>query len=93
MSDVIGFLERVGRDAQLNGAKIGSPDLSQMLASLDPLLRRAICDGDRVELGTLMGVAPACGFLAPGEEQEEDDSEETPFPGEGEEHPALDLAD
>jgi hypothetical protein len=93
MSDVIEFLEKVGRDAQLNCATKGSPDFALMLAGLDPMLQGAICGGDRTKLGALMEVAPVCGFLAPGEEQEEDDSEETPSPDDGEERSVSDLAD
>lgn len=93
MSDVIEFLEKVGQDAQLNCATKDSLDFAPMLAGLDPMLQGAICGGDRAKLGALMGVAPVCGFLAPGEEQEEDDSEETPSPDDGEERSVLDLAD
>jgi hypothetical protein len=93
MSDVIEFLEKVGKDAQFNCATKGSLDFALMSAGLDPMLQGAICDGDRAKLGILMGVAPACGFLAPGEEREEDDSEETPSPDDGEERLVLDLAD
>ena len=92
MSDVIEFLEKVGQDAQLNCATKSSLDFALMLAGLDPMLQGAICSGDRAKLGALMGIAPVCGFLAPGEEQEEDDSEETPSP-DGEERAVLDLAD
>jgi hypothetical protein len=92
MSNVIEFLEKVGQDAQLNCATKGSLDFAPMLADFDPMLQRAICGGDRATLGALLGIAPVCGFLAPGEEQEEDDSEETPSPDD-EERSVSDLAD
>lgn len=92
MSDVIEFLERMGHDAQLSRATKDSLDFSLMLAGLDPALQATICGGDRVKLGAFMGAAPACGFLAPGEEQDEDDSEETPSPDNDEERSVSDLA-
>ncbi|KZC34555.1 MULTISPECIES: hypothetical protein [Rhodanobacter] len=81
MSDVVEFLERMGRDAQLSRASVN--ELEHVMAStgLDLTLQDAILSEDSSTLKALLGIATHCAMLAPGEEQEEQEDEggdETP---------------
>jgi len=58
MTDIIDFLERMGRDAGLRGAT--STELSAALAEVqvDPSLRKAVLAGDRSTLELILGAHP-----------------------------------
>lgn len=76
MFDVIGFLERVGQDAQWRHASLDEVGLALSDAEVDPELRMAILARDGQELQALLGQAPFCCLISPakpGEEQEECD--------------------
>lgn len=82
MTDVIDFLERVGQDAQLRHASQDEVGLALTSTEIAPELQAAILANDPVQLETLLGHVPACGYLLPGEEpaeeEEGDEDEETP---------------
>ncbi|KZC15832.1 hypothetical protein RHOFW510R12_03805 [Rhodanobacter sp. FW510-R12] len=88
MSDVIGFLDQVGQDARLGRGTGGEFELALTSAGFDPQIQDAIRTGSQARLEALLGMAPAVGFLAPGEEQE-DDAEEAPSRDDEEEAPEL----
>lgn len=88
MSDVVGFLDQVGQDARLGRGTGHEFELALTSADFDPPIQEAIRAGNRVRLETLLGMAPAVGFLAPGEEQE-DGAEEAPSRDGEEEAPEL----
>ena len=74
MFDVIGFLERVGQDAQWRHAPLEEVGLALSDAEVDPELRVAILARDGKELRALLGQAPFCCLISPakpGEEQED----------------------
>ncbi len=77
MSNVIEFLDAMGRNAQLRHA--GAADLALALeqAQLDPALRAAILSGDQSRLEALLGARTnvVCGF-APA--QDDEDQQEAP---------------
>jgi hypothetical protein len=76
MFDVIGFLERVGQDAQWRHASLDEVGFALSDAEVDPELRMAILARDGQELQALLGQAPFCCLIhpaKPGEEQEECD--------------------
>jgi hypothetical protein len=58
MTDIIDFLERMGRDAGLRGAT--RAQLAEVLveAQVDPLLRKAVLAGDRSTLEVILGAHP-----------------------------------
>jgi hypothetical protein len=58
MTDIIDFLERMGRDAGLRGTT--SAELSAALAEVqvDPSLRKAVLAGDRSTLELILGAHP-----------------------------------
>jgi hypothetical protein len=58
MTDIIDFLERMGRDAGLRGAT--RAELAEVLveAQVDPLVRKAVVAGDRRTLEHLLGAQP-----------------------------------
>ena len=58
MTDIIDFLERMGRDAGLRGAT--SADLAEALveAQVEPLVRKAVLAGDRRTLEHILGAQP-----------------------------------
>jgi hypothetical protein len=58
MTDIIDFLERMGRDAGLRGAT--KAQLAEVLveAQVDPLMRKAVLAGDRRTLEHLLGAQP-----------------------------------
>ncbi len=79
MSNVIDFLERMGRDSQLRHAT--GLDLEDALrrAGIEPGVRDAILEGDQLRLESLLGAShPICCLVnAPEEEEgEEEDDEE-----------------
>ena len=82
MSNVIGFLERMGQDAQWRYAS--SSDVEQALdaAQVDPQLRVAILTKDKQRIEALFGGGKIYCALMPGKQDEDegegDDGEETP---------------
>jgi hypothetical protein len=58
MTDIIDFLERMGRDAGLRGST--RAQLAEVLveAQVDPLVRKAVLAGDRRTLEHLLGAQP-----------------------------------
>jgi hypothetical protein len=78
MTDVIDFLERMGQDAQLRYGSQEEMEIALASAQIAPELQTAILAEDQQHLETLLGQEVFCAMLFPGEEQEEDDTEETP---------------
>ncbi|AGG89544.1 MULTISPECIES: hypothetical protein [Rhodanobacter] len=81
MSDVVEFLERMGKDAQLSRASGNKLEQVAASAGLDLILQDAILSEDSSTLKALLGIATHCAMLAPAEEQEEQEDEggnETP---------------
>jgi hypothetical protein len=78
MMDVIDFLERMGQDAQLRYGSQNEVELALAGAQIAPELQTAILAEDPQHLETLLGQDVFCAMLFPGDEQEEDDTEETP---------------
>ncbi len=72
MSDVIDFLERWGRDAQLRHAT--GAELTRALASaqIEPFLRKAILAADQRHLEFLLGTQPnvCCLIFVPKSDEE-----------------------
>jgi hypothetical protein len=97
MTDVIEFLERMGRDPQLRHAARDELERALISADIAPELRAAILAEDQAQLETLHGGAPVCGYFFPSKEDEgdededEDEGEETPSeePDEAPEHSGL----
>jgi hypothetical protein len=93
MTDVIDFLERMGQDAQLRYGSQNEVEIALASAQIAPELKTAILAEDQQHLETLLGQEVFCAMLFPGEEQEEDDTEETPSREEdGEEKVGSSLA-
>lgn len=79
MSDVIDFLEGMGRDARLSDASPSDLELALDKSGIDPELQKAILAKDQPKLEALLQLSPQCGMLFPGKEDEqEEDGEETP---------------
>ena len=87
MTDVIDFLERMGEDAQLRYASPEEVEQALVNAEISPELQAAILARDQIQLETLLGKEPLCAMLFPGkeDEQEDEDTEETPSPDDGHE--------
>ena len=73
MSNVIGFLEQLGRDAQLRHATGHEVEAALLRAGIEPHLRAAILGEDRCLLESLVGADHniCCMVNAPEEEEEE----------------------
>ena len=81
MSNVIDFLERFGRDAELRDASVDAVEEAMRVAGIDPSVRLAIVGKDQSALERLLGADTnvCCMVNAPDkeeEEEEEDDDEE-----------------
>jgi hypothetical protein len=78
MSNVIDFLECLGKDAQLRHAS--DPELEQALirAQIDPAVREAILLRDQRRLESLLGATAnvCCAIYAPVREDEPEEEEE-----------------
>lgn len=83
MTDVIEFLDRLGRDARLRHA--APADLEQALAAagIEPALRNALLAEDTLRLGEMLGAQPnVCCLIvkpdpdAPDEEEEDEEEKE-----------------
>lgn len=80
MLNIIDFLERAGRDAQLRHASPVDVELALANTQIEPELRSAILAKDLLRLGVLLERAPLLCMQFPGkeDEEEEEDTEESP---------------
>lgn len=76
MSDVVEFLESMGRDASLLTASPEKVEFALQSSSIAGELKAAIVRGDAMALRLLLQISPQCAWLVPGEEQQEDESED-----------------
>ena len=78
MSNVIDFLERFGRDAELRHASDEAVEAALTQAGIEPALRLAIVGKDQGALERLLGADTnvCCLVNKPDEEEEEDDDVE-----------------
>jgi hypothetical protein len=76
MSNVIGFLEEMGRDAQLRHADADARESALTRAEIVPSVHAAIASGDTRRLEAVLGARTnmVCG-LAPGKQDNEDPAE------------------
>lgn len=73
MSNVIGFLERMGQDASLRHAAQDELELALTCAQIDPALQAAIMDKDQAQIEALLGATTnVCCVLFPEKEDEEE---------------------
>lgn len=73
MTDVIEFLERMGRDAQLRHASEGVLEQAMRDAQMSPRARAAVTGGDRAEIEAVIGAESnvCCVVYVPESEEEE----------------------
>jgi hypothetical protein len=83
MTDVIDFLEQLGRDARLRHAAPAELERALAASGIDPDLRSALLGDDALRLAELVGAQPTlCCLIVkpdpakPGDEEEEDDEPE-----------------
>lgn len=77
MSNVIDFLERMGRDAQLRYAT--GVEIQQVLADeqIEPAVRAAIMCDDQLQLEVLLGATTnVCCMVHPAEESDDEDDDD-----------------
>ncbi len=79
MSNLIDFLERIGRDPQLRHAGDDVVDEALETAGIDAAVRIAIVSKDQRELERLLGVDTnvCCLVHSPDDEEEEEEEEES----------------
>jgi hypothetical protein len=76
VSNVIDFLERLGRNARLRDAEPVELEQAMSDAQLEPTVRTAILDGDQETLERLLGAnRNVCCLVAPAREDEEEEEE------------------
>ena len=77
MSNVIDFLERLGKDAQLRHASDQELERALIDAHIDPAVREAILLRDQRQLEILLGANPnvCCMIIAPAREEDEEEDE------------------
>jgi hypothetical protein len=89
MSNVVDFLEQIGRDVHLRYATEAELELALRQAGIAPDVRSALLDADRERLEALLGASAnvCCMVHPPGEEEEEeeDDTDDTEEDGDDEE--------
>jgi hypothetical protein len=95
MSNVIDFLDQMGRDAQLRSATGPELETALIRAGLEPGVRSAILEGDQRLLEVLVGAEHniCCMINVPEEEEEqeqEEDEDDKEKEGEGDDHGADD---
>lgn len=83
MSDVVEFLESMGRDARFSGRSQGEFEQAVAAAELETGLKHALLARDG-SLEALLGIMPMCSMLIPAEEPEEEEHDE---PGHDEDEP------
>ena len=77
MSNVIDFLEQMGRDAQLRSATGLEVEAALIQAGIEPGVRAAILGGDRLLLESLVGANHnICCMINVPEEEEESEEED-----------------
>jgi hypothetical protein len=78
MSDVINFLEQMGRDAHLRHITGLELEAALRRAGIEPRLQAAILDGDQRLLASLVGANDTlcCLIHAPDEEESEEQDDE-----------------
>ncbi len=71
MVDVIDFLERMGRDAELRHASDAVLERAMREAQMDALTRTALMSGDRVDIEAALGAKTnvCCAIFTPGDEE------------------------
>lgn len=87
MSNVVDFLEKMGRDAQLRHASSSDVELALTNTQIDSELPAAILAKDQLQLEVLLGCVNVCCMLEPSKEDEgeDDDAEKDPSRDEEEE--------
>jgi hypothetical protein len=95
VSNVIDFLERFGRDAELRHASDEAVDEALRQAGIDPAVRLAIIGKDQGELVRLLGADTnvCCLVNAPDEEEEEEEDDDEEEEEEEEEENSLKSLD
>jgi hypothetical protein len=94
MSNVIDFLERMGRDGQLRHASTEDMAGALEVARIDPQLAAAILARDSAQVESLLGDSKIYCALIPGkqDEEEEEEGEDDEVPSrEDSEIPSQDL--
>jgi hypothetical protein len=78
MSNVIDFLERMGRDAQLRSATGLEVEAALLRAGIEPNTRAAILGGDQLLLESLVGASHniCCMINVPDEEEESEEEDD-----------------
>ena len=83
MTDVIEFLDQLGRNARLRHAAPGELEQAIAAAGIEPGLRSALLADDALRLGELLGAQPnVCCLIVkpdpaqPDEEEEDEDEKE-----------------
>jgi hypothetical protein len=84
MSNVIDFLERLGKDAHLRHASDDKLEQALIGAQIDPAVREAILLRDQRQLENLLGATTnvCCVIYAPAREEEDDEDEKQQDDGE-----------
>ena len=79
MSNVIGFLEKMGQDAGLRHASKNEMELALADAEIDPRLQAVILSSDQTQLEALLSARAnvVCG-LFPGKEDDDGEEEKSP---------------
>ena len=75
MSEVISFLEQIGRDALLRNAPREALASRLQDTTLDADIQATILAGDRDGLDALLGCRELCCMVAPGKEDEDGDED------------------
>lgn len=80
MSNVIDFLERIGRDAQLRHGSQDDVKMALAIAEVAPEIQAAILAKNQACLEALLGQGSVCCAFFPVKEgeEEDDETEETP---------------
>ena len=77
MSNIIEFLERMGRDAHLRYVTGLELEAALTRAGIEPNLQAAILDGDQHLLESLVGAGPhICCLVHPPEEEESEEKDD-----------------
>lgn len=86
MSNVIDFLEQMGRDAQLRSATGLEVEAALLRAGIEPNTRAAILGGDQLLLESLVGASHniCCMINVPDEEEESEEEDDDGKEEEGE---------
>ncbi len=82
MSNVIGFLEKMGQDAALRHATHNEMELALARTTIDPELQAAILNSDQARLEAVLGARTnvVCGLVTP----DDDDDKKLPVPDDDE---------